>query len=74
MAEIATEYRGVVKGGVIVPESGAEFPDGTRVEYRVLPTEFTPEERAEFEMWDQLSAEAFQMILDLEAKERDESR
>ncbi len=74
MVETATKHRGVIRGGVIVPEAGAAYPDGTRVEYRVLPAEFTPDERAEFERWDQLSAESFQMILDLEAKERDERR
>ena len=73
MVETTTQFRGVVKGGVIVPEPGGAMPDGTRVEFHVLPSEFTLEERVEFEAWDQLSAEAFQMILDLEAKERDEN-
>jgi hypothetical protein len=36
---------------------------------RGVPTPFTPQEREEFEMWERLSAEAFQMILDMEAEE-----
>ena len=74
MGEGTHLLRGVVKGGVIVPDTDTELPDGTAVEFRVVPAEFTPEERAEYEAWEQSSAEAFQMILDMEAEEERNER
>jgi hypothetical protein len=62
MGESTHLLRGVVKGGVIVPDTGTELPDGTPVEFRVLPTGFTPDEQAEFDGWDKLGDEAWAMI------------
>ena len=61
MGESMALLRGVVKGGVIVPD-GPPLPDGTAVEFRVLPTEFTPEERAEFEEWQKRGHHSWRMI------------
>lgn len=75
MSDISVVLRGKVTNGVVVLEPGAALPDGTDVTVTpavtpgVLP--FTPEEQAEFDAWDQLSAEAFKMIEDLERQERD---
>jgi hypothetical protein len=51
-------FSGYVKDGKIIPN--VKLPEGTWVEIRLFtkPLEFTPEERAEFEAWNQLSAEA----------------
>jgi hypothetical protein len=72
---------GVVKNGVVILENGISLPEGARVEVRlrngaahpaaseVEPLEFTPEERAEFEMWDRAGDEdlaAFEASLDRE--------
>ncbi len=63
MSERVGLHRGVVRGGVVVPEAGCDLPDGTAVEFgAVKPLEFTPEERAEFEAWDRLSEEAWRQI------------
>ena len=80
MGEIATPFRGVVRNGVVVFD-GNPLPEGTAVSVavetvtaapEVMP--FTPEEQAEFNAWDKLSAEAFQMIIDLEREELNEGR
>ena len=83
MGEKATLFRGVVRNGVVVFEGNTPLPEGTTVSVTVEPvTEtappgvmaFTPEEQSEFDAWDKLSAEAFQMIIDLEREELNEGR
>jgi len=71
MSAPAAVIRGVVRGGVVVFDPPAAIPDGTEVQIAVPVLEFTPEERAEFEAWEKLSAEAFKMIEDLERQDRD---
>lgn len=71
MGESVALLRGVVKGGVIVPETGTVLADGTAVEFRVLPTAFTPEEQAEYDGWEKLGDEAWSMIDEWEKEERD---
>ena len=61
MTESVALLRGVVKGGVIVPD-GPPLPDGAAVEFRLLPTAFTPEEQAEYDGWEQLGDEALGTI------------
>ena len=73
MSEHTMTVRGVVRNGVVVLNPPAALPEGAEVEVGVLPTEFTPEERAEFETWDRASAEAFRVIEDLERQEGDGS-
>ena len=76
MGEKAALVRGWVRDGVVILQPGTPFPEGAEVRVEVVPEAergpipFTPEERAEFEGWDKLSAEAFQMIIDLEREER----
>lgn len=71
MSAPAAVIRGIVRGGVVVFDPPAAIPDGTEVQITVPVLEFTPEEQAEFEAWDKLSAEAFKMIEDLERQDRD---
>jgi hypothetical protein len=61
--------KGVVRGGVIVFEAPYPLPDGTEVEFTVTRHVFTAEEQAEFDAWDKLSDEAFQMVIDLERQD-----
>lgn len=61
--------KGVVRDGVIVFEAPYPLPDGTEVEITVTRHVFTAEEQAEFDGWDKLSDEAFQMVLDLERRD-----
>jgi hypothetical protein len=50
---------GIVTNGVIVPSS--PLPEGTQVDIQVRH-QFTPEERAEFEAWQQSSADALALV------------
>jgi hypothetical protein len=57
-----TANYGIVKDGRIEPDE--PLPDGAVVEIRVVagPGEFTPDEREEFEAWQQLSARAWENL------------
>jgi len=66
--------KGVVRNGVIEFQAPYLLPDGTEVEFVVTQHVFTAEEQAEFEFWDKLSDEAFQMVLDLEQEKEDAHR
>jgi hypothetical protein len=68
MGEKAALFRGWVRNGVVVPEEGLQLPEGAEVRFALAPPapsgppQFTPEERAEFDAWDQLSDEAWRQI------------
>jgi hypothetical protein len=62
MSESATQFRGVIRNGVVVLEPNAKLAEGTEVEVKITPIPFTPEERAEFEAWERLSDEAWAQI------------
>ncbi len=53
---------GIVKNGVVIIESGATLPDGTRVEIHVVGDPLPPQLADEFAAWDQLGNEAWLMI------------
>ena len=72
MSAPTMSIRGVVRGGVVVFDPPSALPDGTEVEVNVTPIPFTSEEQAEFDAWDRMSAEAFKMIEDMEAQDRNE--
>ena len=53
---------GIVKNGLVVPQSKAPLPEGAQVEI-MLPTPEVPAElQGEFEAWEQLSDEAWSHI------------
>jgi predicted DNA-binding antitoxin AbrB/MazE fold protein len=60
---------GIVQNGVIVPTDATQLPEGTTVEIVVARLEFTPELRAEFDAWEQLSAESWSRFLEWEKEE-----
>jgi hypothetical protein len=64
-------FHGIVRSGVVVFDPKVQLPEGTHVEVAVLPLDFTPEERAEFEAWDRLSDEAWAMIDQWEKEDKD---
>jgi hypothetical protein len=53
---------GIVKNGVVVPQSDAILPDGAHVEIVIEPPFLTPELREELRVWDKASDEAWAMI------------
>lgn len=55
-------FRGVVRDGVIVPEPGANLPDGAAVRFVIETPDLTADERAEFEAWERAGDEAWSMI------------
>jgi hypothetical protein len=62
MNEMATSVWGIVKEGLVVPDS--PLPEGARVEI-VLPEaalDVPPELRAEFDAWDRASAESLELV------------
>lgn len=71
---MATDNRvsipGVVKNGVIVPQTNSELPDGTHVEIMLEPQSVSPELREELDAWDRASGEAWSMIDQWEAEDR----
>ena len=62
MGESTRSLKGVFKDGLIVPDPGMVFNDGTPVAFHALPMAFTAEEQAEFDAWDRLSAGAWATI------------
>jgi hypothetical protein len=61
---------GVVKDGLVVPQSDTPLPDGAHVEIVLGACEATPELQAELDQWDKVSDEAWSMINEWEEKER----
>ena len=61
---------GIVKNGIVIPETGADLPEGIRVEIVFAPPTMTPELKAEFEAWDRIGDEAWAMIEQWEREEQ----
>jgi hypothetical protein len=53
---------GIVRNGVVVPQSEAPLPDGARVGIVLEPAQLTPELQAELAQWEAASDEAWSMI------------
>jgi hypothetical protein len=61
---------GIVKNGLVVPQTDTPLPEGAHVDILVGPVEMTPELRAELAQWEQASDEAWTMIDQWEADDR----
>jgi hypothetical protein len=61
---------GIVKNGLVVPQSDTPLPDGARVDILLGPAEMPPELQAELAQWEKVSDEAWAMIDESEAEER----
>ena len=53
---------GVVRGGVVVPDSHVTLPEGTEVEISFLSTELPQELQDEFAAWDRASDDAWALM------------
>ena len=60
---------GIVKNGVVVPQSREPLAEGTHVEIIVEPAVVSEELRAEMQAWDSASDEAWAMIEKWEEEE-----
>lgn len=70
MATAAVLVSGVVKDGVVVPESDKKLPEGAHVEIILRSEAIPPDLQAEIAAWDRAGDEAWAMI---EAWEKEES-
>ena len=61
---------GIVRNGVIVPQSGVTLPEGMHVEIRLEPGELPLALRSEIEAWDLASDESWKWIDRLESQEK----
>jgi hypothetical protein len=60
---------GIVRNGVVVPQSNQPLPEGTHVEIRVEPGDVPAVLMSEIEAWDKASDESWKWIDSLEANE-----
>ena len=61
---------GIVRNGVVVPQSNQPLPEGTHVEIRMEPGDVPAVLKAEIDAWDKASDESWKWIESLEANER----
>ncbi len=61
---------GIVRNGVVVPQSKQPLPEGSHVEIRMDPGDVPAELKSEIEAWDRASDESWKWIESLEANER----
>ena len=59
---------GIVRDGVVVPQSDHRIPEGTHVEIRLDPGKIPSALRAEIEAWDKASDEAWAWIEAMESE------
>ena len=62
------KMNGVMRGGVIVPDSRLILPEGTEVEISFPAAELPQELQEEFAAWDRASADAWAMMDTWEAE------
>ena len=53
---------GIVRNGVVIPQTENQLPEGTHVEIVLQPTGMTPELKAELDGWERAGDEAWAMI------------
>jgi hypothetical protein len=73
MFPMATErvvIPGIVKNGLVVPQSDTPLPDGAHVDIILGPADMPPELQAELAQWEKASDEAWAMIDEWEAEEQ----
>ena len=61
---------GIVKNGMVVPQTDTPLPDGAHVDILIGPADVTPELKSELDQWDKASDEAWAMIEQWEAEEQ----
>ena len=61
---------GIVKNGLVVPQTDTPLPEGAHVDILIGAAEVTPALQAEFDQWEQASDDAWAMIDQWEAEAR----
>ena len=70
METVLKPVRGIMKGGVAVPELESQIPDGAPVEITVRYSDIPADVREEFEQWQQLRARAWGLIDEWEQEDQ----
>ena len=61
---------GIVRNGVVVPQSNHPLPEGSHVEIRLEPGEMPSSLKSEIEAWDKASDDSWNWIETLESDEK----
>ena len=61
---------GIVKNGMVVPQTDTPLPEGIHVDIYIGPADVPAELKSEVEQWDKASDEAWAMIEQWEADEQ----
>ena len=61
---------GIVKNGVVVPQTNSELPDGAHVNIMLHPTEIPQELKDELEAWQRAGIQSWQTIDKWESEEQ----
>jgi hypothetical protein len=61
---------GIVRNGVVVPQSNQPLPEGSHVEIRLEPGEVPASLRSEIEAWEKASDESWKWIESLESDKK----
>lgn len=61
---------GIVRNGVVVPQSSQPLAEGTHVEIRIEPGDVPAGLKSEIEAWDKASDQSWEWIESLEANEK----
>jgi hypothetical protein len=67
MSTAPVAVRGVVRGGVVVPEATTALPEGAQVTIFVGDPDASADLAAEFAAWERASEEAWSLIEELDA-------
>jgi hypothetical protein len=70
MANERVVIPGIVKNGLVVPQTDTPLPDGAHVDIILGPTDMPPALQAELGQWEKASDEAWAMIDEWEAEEQ----
>jgi predicted DNA-binding antitoxin AbrB/MazE fold protein len=61
---------GIVKNGMVVPQTDTPLPEGVHVDIHIGPADVSAELKSELDQWDKASDEAWAMIEQWEAEEQ----
>ncbi len=63
-----TGIPGIVRNGVVVPQTNQPLPEGAHVEIRLEPVDMSQSLLSEIQSWDAASDESWNLIDELEAE------
>jgi hypothetical protein len=70
MASQRVVIPGIVKNGLVVPQTDTPLPEGAHVDILIGAADVTPALQSEYDQWEKVSDEAWVMIDQWEAEDR----